>query len=1579
MKFKHFILAATMFFGTKTFAQVGIGTTSPVSTLDVRGSASFNTRSVTSTTTLTSTDHTIIYGGSSTATLTLPSASTCSGREIWIKNNTSYAVTIATASSQTIDGNSSWTISNIYETVLFMSNGTNWIVKQQMTPLNGSSDWKQGGNAQTAVKTLGTTGGYDLPIITNNTERMRITSGGNVGIGTTTPTYPLEIYSASNPLKISGLQSGASGDSVITVNSSGIIRKRNASAFGNSSTTHTMSLSGNTLTSTVNGTAATSNAVGSISNTSSTNSLSTTVNGITSSAVNIINSNATSLSGTNLTTTVNGVASTALNLAPAITAATTHTLTSATNTLTSTVNGVAATASAVNSVANTSSANNLTTTVNGVAATAVPIINTNALSVSGNKLTSNINGVSDTTIAVTSVANTSSANTLSTAVNGVAGSTVNIINSNGLTSSTNTLTSTVNGVASSGATIVNSHTMSGTSNAITSAVNGVSASITPSAGTIGSSNYLGFDASGNLVKGSGPTSSTTNTLTSATNTLTSTVNGVVATASAVNSVSNTSSSNILSTTVNGVSGSGVSIVNSIGNTSSANSLSTTVNGVTGTNVSIVNSLSNTSSGNNLTTSVNGVNATAVPIVNSISNTSSTNTLTTSVNGVAATGVNIINSNALTAASSALTSTVNGVASTLTPSAGTIGASTYLGFDASGNLVKGSTPAATTTNTLALATNTLTSTVNGVAATSSAVGSVSNTSSTNSLSTTVNGVAGTAVNIINSNATSLSGTNLTTTVNGVAATALDLSPAITSKAWSLTGNSGTTSGTNYIGTNDAQDLMLKTNSTERFTINKTTGFIHLNQQNQSTIMGYQAAQSSLAASATANVGIGYQAMYFNTSGNRNTAVGFVALSQNITGQDNTAIGIVALNNVKGNYNTGLGSSAGYSMTTGDKNIFVGHNSGISHSSGSSNIFIGDSVNYNGAASGSNLMNIGNAIYGSGLYGSTPFIGIGKSSPGSALDVKGTLRLSGSTSGYVGFVPAAAAGSTTYTLPSADGTSGYQLTTNGTGTLSWAAPFTITGLSNTSSANTLSTTLNGTTGSTVNIINSNALTAASSALTSTVNGVASTLTPSAGTIGASTYLGFDASGNLVKGSTPAASTTHTLSSATNTITSVVNGVSTTASAVNSVSNTSATNTLTTSVNGVAATGVSIINSNALSAASSALTSTVNGVASTLTPSAGTIAASTYLGFDASGNLVKGAVPSTSHTLSSATNTITSVVNGVSVTAAAVNSNTLTAASSALTSTVNGVASTLTPSAGTIAAATYLGFDASGNLVKGSTPSSSGWGLTGNASTTAGTNYIGTSDAIDFVTKTNATERMRVTSAGNVGIGATAPGQKLETMNGNILINNNNNTSGEIRIAEPSTSGSSYTAFKTQAQSASVTYTLPAADGSANSILQTDGSGTLSWSSMGTTRLVRKTADESVTSSTNLQDDDVLQLSIAANEIWEVTFRLRVVGTSAGDIKMAVTLPTGATMWLGAQADNTDSDDDYVEMTTAGTGYTFPGSGSNWNLNSTANMIQIKGLITNSSTAGTIKLQWAQKGSNSTSTTVKALSYLIASRLQ
>jgi Chaperone of endosialidase len=53
-----------------------------------------------------------------------------------------------------------------------------------------------------------------------------------------------------------------------------------------------------------------------------------------------------------------------------------------------------------------------------------------------------------------------------------------------------------------------------------------------------------------------------------------------------------------------------------------------------------------------------------------------------------------------------------------------------------------------------------------------------------------------------------------------------------------------------------------------------------------------------------------------------------------------------------------------------------------------------------------------------------------------------------------------------------------------------------------------------------------------------------------------------------------------------------------------------------------------------------------------------------------------------------------------------------------------------------------------------SSAGWGLTGNSGTTAGTNFIGTTDAQALVFKTNGTEGMRLSTGQNLSIGAATP---------------------------------------------------------------------------------------------------------------------------------------------------------------------------------------------------------------------------------
>lgn len=61
---------------------------------------------------------------------------------------------------------------------------------------------------------------------------------------------------------------------------------------------------------------------------------------------------------------------------------------------------------------------------------------------------------------------------------------------------------------------------------------------------------------------------------------------------------------------------------------------------------------------------------------------------------------------------------------------------------------------------------------------------------------------------------------------------------------------------------------------------------------------------------------------------------------------------------------------------------------------------------------------------------------------------------------------------------------------------------------------------------------------------------------------------------------------------------------------------------------------------------------------------------------------------------------------------------------------------------------------------------WSLTGNAGTTAGTNFLGTTDAQGLAFKTNNVERIRIASTGNVGIGTTAPSASLH-VNGDMKL--------------------------------------------------------------------------------------------------------------------------------------------------------------------------------------------------------------------
>ena len=194
MRNKLIACAVVTFSAIAGNAQVGIGTTTPNSTLDIRGSLSLGYRSFTGNITAAITDNTLAFTGTAAASITLPDATTCTGRTYWIKNSSSNVspLTIATTASQTIEGLSTWLLDDANEGIRTVSNGANWIITAQTLPTGSSTDWSQGGNTVASLKKLGTLNNFDLPFITNNTEKMRLTSTGNLGIGTSSfnGTYP---------------------------------------------------------------------------------------------------------------------------------------------------------------------------------------------------------------------------------------------------------------------------------------------------------------------------------------------------------------------------------------------------------------------------------------------------------------------------------------------------------------------------------------------------------------------------------------------------------------------------------------------------------------------------------------------------------------------------------------------------------------------------------------------------------------------------------------------------------------------------------------------------------------------------------------------------------------------------------------------------------------------------------------------------------------------------------------------------------------------------------------------------------------------------------------------------------------------------------------------------------------------------------------------------------------------------------------------------------------------------------------------------------------------------------------------
>jgi hypothetical protein len=162
--------------------------------------------------------------------------------------------------------------------------------------------------------------------------------------------------------------------------------------------------------------------------------------------------------------------------------------------------------------------------------------------------------------------------------------------------------------------------------------------------------------------------------------------------------------------------------------------------------------------------------------------------------------------------------------------------------------------------------------------------------------------------------------------------------VAGSGWSLTGNAGTDSSKDFIGTTDAQPLLFRIN-------NKWAGMIDSASGN--SYLGFGAGKNS--TTAVFNTGYGYKALESNTTGNYNTAFGAQTLYTNANGasigNNNTAVGYQALLSNLGNTgNTAVGFQALYQATS-NLNTAVGYQA-LFNSGGGANTATGAQALYNG---------------------------------------------------------------------------------------------------------------------------------------------------------------------------------------------------------------------------------------------------------------------------------------------------------------------------------------------------------------------------------------------------------------------------------------------------------------------------------------------------------------------------------------------------------------------------------------------------------------------------------------------------------
>ena len=230
------------------------------------------------------------------------------------------------------------------------------------------------------------------------------------------------------------------------------------------------------------------------------------------------------------------------------------------------------------------------------------------------------------------------------------------------------------------------------------------------------------------------------------------------------------------------------------------------------------------------------------------------------------------------------------------------------------------------------------------------------------------------------------------------TALQVNGTITATALAVTGSTATINSKEIMvgkseGTNFTNSLLVG---------HTTTGT--LNDAQDNTGVGIGALDTITSADSV--TAIGKDAAQAVTSGGYSTVVGAGAYFTNSTGTNNTAIGRFSLRQSSGSNNVALGKDSGESLSSGSQNIIIGSNTGDQYpTTGSGNVLIGNNIDADASDSARTLKI-------AGYDGTTT-----------------TTWIKGTSAGAITFNSA-------YTFPTADGSAGQFLTTNGSGALSFA---------------------------------------------------------------------------------------------------------------------------------------------------------------------------------------------------------------------------------------------------------------------------------------------------------------------------------------------------------------------------------------------------------------------------------------------------------------------------------------------------------------------------------------------------------------